>query len=180
MRPSRRRTFGVIAGLALATVAGVVFKEKVIPPTPLLFFAAGQGAEHGPADQFTGKVTIDTPFEANGGPRLAGARVTFEAGARTRWHSHPRGQLLVITEGGGWVQDAGGPKRALVPGDTVWTAPGVAHWHGANRRQRLVHVALTEPDITGRNVKWGEPVSDAVYDAPLGSQASPPDSVPAS
>lgn len=178
MRPSRRRTLGVIGGLSLATVAGVVFKEKVIPPTPLLFSAAGSEAAPGDPAGYTGPATTDTPFKANGGSRLAGARVTVQAGARTRWHSHPRGELLIVMAGGGWVQDAGGPKRALAPGDTVWTAPGVAHWHGANRERLLSYVALGEPDVTGRRVDWGDPVDRATYRAAPGSLAWPPDDLP--
>ncbi len=50
--------------------------------------------------------------------------------ARTNWHRHPLGQLLVVTEGHGLIQDEGGPVRAIAKGDTVWTAPGIMHsWH---------------------------------------------------
>lgn len=176
MRPSRRRTAAIIGGLSLATVAGVVFKEQVIPPTPLLFWPAGERQEAVDPARVIGMVTTDTAFAANGGSKIAGNHVTFQAGARTGWHSHPRGQLLIVTAGGGWVQDAGGPKRALAPGDTVWTAPGVAHWHGAARTRLMRQIAIAEPDITGKVVEdLGAPVDDATYDAPAGSQASPPD-----
>lgn len=175
MRPSRVRTLAIIGGLTLATIAGVVFKEKVIPPTPLLFWPAGGSPAAVDPARVTGMVTTDTPFAANGGSRIAGNRVTFQAGARTGWHSHPRGQLLIVTAGGGWVQDAGGPKRALAPGDTVWTAPGVLHWHGADRTRLMTQVSIAEPDITGKVVDdSGVPVDEATYRAPAGSQASPP------
>ncbi len=166
----------MIGGLTLAVIAGIVFKEKVIPPTPLLFWPAGEEAKAVDPARVTGIVTTDTAFAANGGSRIAGNRVVFEAGARTGWHSHPRGQLLVVVEGGGWVQDAGGPKRALAPGDTVWTAPGVLHWHGANRTTRMTQLAIAEPDITGKVVEdAGVPVDARTYRAPAGSQASPPE-----
>ena len=166
-RPTNRRAMGVIAILAAATVAGIVFKEKVIPPTPLLLVEAGADPTPGPADNFTGAVTIDTPFRANGGSGIGGARVRFEAGARTRWHSHPKGQLLNVTEGRGWVQNDGGPKRALKAGDTVWTAPDVRHWHGATPYGSFTHVAIAEPGLRGTVVDWGDPVDDATYRAPV-------------
>lgn len=168
-RSTERRAFFVIAGLALATVAGIVFKEKVIPPTPLILTEAGTDPQRGPAENFTGAVTIDTRFKANGSSRIGGSRVKFEAGARTNWHSHPRGQLLVVTEGNGWVQDDGGEKRELKPGDVVWTAPGVRHWHGATPYGSFTHVAIAEPGLRGQVVEWEEPVSDARYRAPPGA-----------
>lgn len=168
-RSTERRAFFVIAGLALATVAGIVFKEKVIPPTPLILTEAGTDPQRGPAENFTGTVTVDTRFKANGGSRIGGSRVKFEAGARTNWHSHPRGQLLVVTEGNGWVQDDGGVKRELKPGDVVWTAPGVRHWHGATPYRSFTHVAIAEPGLRGQVVEWDEPVSNARYRAPPGA-----------
>lgn len=170
-RPTNRRTIGVIAALALATVAGVAFKEKVIPPTPLILTPAGANPQAGPADHFIGAVTIDTAFKSNGGSAIAGARVTFQAGARSNWHSHPKGQVLVVTQGRGWVQDEGGAKRELKAGDTVWTAPDVKHWHGATPYGSFTLVAIAAPGLRGTDVDWGEPVSDAQYRAAVG-QAS--------
>lgn len=168
-RRSDRRALFVILGLVLATVAGVVFKEQVIPPTPLLLTEAGATPARGAAEHYTGTVTIDTPFQANGGSRIAGSRMKFEAGARTHWHSHPKGQLLVVTEGHGWVQDEGGMKRELNPGDAVWTAPGVRHWHGATPYGSFTHVAVAEPGLRGTDASWDDPVSDARYRAEPGT-----------
>lgn len=165
MRPSNRRTIGVIAGLSLALVLGLTFKQKVIPPTPLLYFPAGSDAATGAADTYTGRVTIDSGFKANGGSGITGARVKFEAGARTHWHSHPKGQLLIVTEGQGWVQDEAGTKRELGPGDTVWTAPDVKHWHGATPFGSMTQIAIAEPGLRGTVVDWGDAVTDAVYRA---------------
>lgn len=172
-RPSNRRAFGVIAVLGLATVAGLTFKEKVIPPTPVLMTLAGADPQTGPAENFTGTVTVDTPFRANGGSGIGGARVKFEAGARSHWHSHPKGQLLVVTEGQGWMQDEGGPKRALKPGDTIWTAPDVKHWHGATPYGSFTHIAISEPGLRGTVVDWADPVTDAQYRAPVGEEPVP-------
>jgi quercetin dioxygenase-like cupin family protein len=63
----------------------------------------------GPADWFTGNVRIDPLFEATEQARASGASVTFEPGARTAWHTHPRGQVLIVTSGCGWTQCWGEP-----------------------------------------------------------------------
>ena len=57
--------------------------------------------------------------------------MAFEPGARSAWHTHPGGQFLIVTSGTGWVQEEGGQKREIKPGDVIWTPPGVKHWHGA-------------------------------------------------
>src|SRR5262245_902274 len=85
----------------------------------------------GPADWFTGRVRIDTRFQANAPARTGGAIVTFEPGARTAWHTHPLGQTLIVTSGLGWVGREGGSIEEIRPGDVVWFAPGEKHWHGA-------------------------------------------------
>lgn len=125
-------------------------------------FAPGQQPRAGPAEYFTGSVTVTSPVQTSGGSRLGGATVTFEPGARTNWHTHPLGQLLVVTQGEGRVQEEGGPVRRIVPGELVWIAPGVNHWHGAAPDSAMTHVALSE-SLDGENVTWGEPVDEATY-----------------
>jgi 4-carboxymuconolactone decarboxylase len=91
--------------------------------------------------------------------------VSFEPGGRTRWHSHPFGQLLVVTHGQGWVQAEGEPVRAMQVGDMIWTAPGVLHWHGATRSTGVTHAAISE-QVEGVEVTWKHPVSEADYKGP--------------
>src|SRR4051812_36142469 len=79
-----------------------------------------QPSAKGPADWFTGTVRIDPLFQANGPSRAAGASVTFEPGARTAWHTHPLGQVLIITAGCGRAQSWGGRVEELRPGEVVW------------------------------------------------------------
>ena len=117
------------------------------------------------SSNFTGSVSLGTPIRTSGGSRLGGAAVTFQAGARTHWHTHPLGQLLVVTAGRGWTQIEGEPVRALGPGDVVWTPPGAKHWHGATPSGTMTHVAVSESE-PGRTVTWLEPVSDAQYKGP--------------
>ena len=118
------------------------------------------------SSNFTGAVSVGEPFRGTGGSRLGGATVTFQAGARTHWHTHPFGQLLVVTAGRGWMQIEGEPVRAFGPGDVVWTPPGKKHWHGATPSGTMTHVAVSESEPGGRAVTWLEPVSDAQYKGP--------------
>ncbi|WP_158637985.1 (R)-mandelonitrile lyase [Sphingomonas ginsenosidivorax] len=132
---------------------------------PLTVTPPRQDPSRGPAEHFTGQVTVTSPFKASGGSRLGGATVSFAKGARTNWHTHPTGQLLVVTTGRGWVQAAGEPVRVVGPGDIVWTAPGVRHWHGATATSAMTHVAASE-SREGTSVTWMEPVSAAQYTGP--------------
>jgi quercetin dioxygenase-like cupin family protein len=88
--------------------------------------------------------------------------VTFAPGARSAWHTHPAGQLLIVTSGTGWVQEEGGEKREIKPGDVIWTPPGVKHWHGATATTSMGHIAITSV-VDGKNVDWAEKVSDEQY-----------------
>ncbi|WLR97161.1 (R)-mandelonitrile lyase [Shinella sumterensis] len=116
----------------------------------------------GPADYFTGNVRLDTPFKAEAPGRAGGAIVTFEPGARTAWHTHPLGQLVIVTAGLGWAQREGGPIEEIRPGDVVWFPPGEKHWHGATDRTAMTHVAIAEAE-NGSPVTWLEKVTDEQY-----------------
>lgn len=113
-------------------------------------------------DWFTGTVWQDPLIEAPEPARVRGARVTFEPGARTNWHTHPLGQTLFVLSGAGRTQVWGGPVRDLRPGDTVWIPPGEKHWHGGTPAHGMVHIAVHEA-LDGKHVEWLEPVSDADY-----------------
>jgi len=116
----------------------------------------------GPADWFTGSVRIDPLFHPNGHRRAAAAKVTFEPGARTAWHTHPLGQTLIVLSGIGWVQREGGPIEEVRPGDTVWFAPGEKHWHGASPTIAMTHIAIQE-ELNGKVVEWMEKVTEEQY-----------------
>jgi quercetin dioxygenase-like cupin family protein len=123
-----------------------------------------QGSGKGPTDWFTGAVRIDPLFQAPAPARVQGASVTFEAGARTAWHTHPLGQTLVVTSGFGWAQRWGGQIEEIRPGDVVWFAPGEKHWHGATATTAMTHIAIQE-QLEGKAVDWMEQVSDEQYRA---------------
>jgi quercetin dioxygenase-like cupin family protein len=116
----------------------------------------------GPAEYFTGSVRVDPLFEAPEPARVRGAQVTFEPGARTAWHTHPLGQMLIVTSGLGWAQRDGGPIEEIRPGDVVWFSPGEKHWHGASARVAMSHIAIQEA-LNGSPVDWLEKVSDEQY-----------------
>jgi quercetin dioxygenase-like cupin family protein len=121
-----------------------------------------QPSSEGSAEYFTGSVRIDPLFPVAEPSRVSGARVTFEPGARTAWHTHPLGQTLIVTAGTGWVQQWGGPVEEIREGDVVRIPPGVKHWHGATPTTRMTHIALQE-QLDGRVVEWMEKVSDEQY-----------------
>ena len=130
--------------------------------------SGSQPSARGPEAYFTGAVRIDPLFEAPAPARVLGASVTFEPGARTAWHTHPRGQTLIVTAGCGLVQSGGGPVRKIRPGDVVWCPPGEKHWHGASPTTGMSHIAIVE-QLDGRAVDWMERVGDEQYEA--GSKA---------
>ena len=121
-----------------------------------------QASGKGPAEWFTGSVRMDPVFAAPEPARVTGLNVTFEPGARTAWHTHPLGQILIVTAGCGRVQREGGPVEEIKPGDVVWIAPGEKHWHGAGPATAMTHIAIQEK-LDGRYVDWLEHVSDAEY-----------------
>jgi quercetin dioxygenase-like cupin family protein len=121
-----------------------------------------QPSAPGPADNFTGRVRVDTPFRAEEPARAGGALVTFEPGARTAWHTHPLGQTLIVTQGVGLVQRWGGPTQEIRPGDVVWIPPGEKHWHGATPTTGMSHFAIAER-LNEKSVDWLEKVTDAQY-----------------
>ena len=114
------------------------------------------------ADRFTGEVWVDGITSGAGAGTATLATVRFSPGARTAWHRHTNGQTLHVTDGRGIVQSRDGQTIAMRPGDTVYTPPGVWHWHGAASDSFMMHLALS---LAGGEVDWGEHVSDDEYAA---------------
>lgn len=149
------RAAGVIA---LALLAATTSQAQQMTITP----DASRQATRGSAEFFTGTAFIDPLFSNTDQTRATGGHVTFAPGARSAWHTHPAGQVLIITDGVGWVQEWNEEKREVRAGDVVWTPPGVKHWHGATSATSMRHIAIQEM-VDGRNVNWMEHVSDAEY-----------------
>ena len=124
--------------------------------------SGSQPSGRGPSDWFTGTVRIDPLFTAPAPARVGAAKVTFEPGARTAWHTHPLGQTLLVTDGRGLVQREGGAVEEIRPGDVVWFPPHEKHWHGAAPTTAMTHVAIQEV-LDGKAVEWLEHVTDEQY-----------------
>ena len=128
-----------------------------------------QPSRQGPAENFTGSVRVEPLFQANAPARTSGSLVTFEAGARTAWHTHPLGQVLIVTAGRGRVQRWGDPVDEIQQGDVVWIPRGVKHWHGASPDSSMAHIGIVE-QLDGKSVEWMEKVSDAQYSTRVRAQ----------
>ena len=124
--------------------------------------SGSQPSSKGSDEYFTGTVRIDPLFQANDPARALGASVTFEPGARTAWHAHPLGQILIVTAGCGLAQCWGGSIEQIRPGDVVWFSPGEKHWHGATATTAMTHIAIVE-QLDSEAADWMEKVSDEQY-----------------
>lgn len=108
---------------------------------------------------FTGKSYLK-PLNTKG---VGAYNVTFEPGCRNNWHiHHAGGQVLLCTDGEGWYQEWNEQARKLHPGDVVYIAPEVKHWHGASKDEWFTHIALEIP-APGASNEWLEPVDDEQY-----------------
>ena len=116
-----------------------------------LVFAGIVAAQQAP--QFTGKSDVMD------GKDLTVARRHFDAGARTFWHSHEHGQLLLVEQGRMRTQKKGSAVRELAVGESDYAGPNVVHWHGAAPDQPLVQINVG----FGGATKWMEQVTDAEY-----------------
>jgi quercetin dioxygenase-like cupin family protein len=121
----------------------------------------------GPAATFTGEVWVDGIYV---GPSQAQARlsvVRFAPCARSHWHSHRLGQTLHILDGTALLGSRDGTVIEAHPGDTIYTAPGEEHWHGAPPDRFMAHLVLMEGDDSDApQTSWGGPVTDAECTAP--------------
>ena len=118
--------------------------------------------EKGPAENFTGNAWHKGLVDVDSVYTTAVGNVYFEPGARSNWHKHPAGQILIITDGIGYHQIEGQPIEVIKKGDVVKCPPNVRHWHGASPDvglQQLYIVPNTEKGI----VDWMEAVSDEEY-----------------
>jgi quercetin dioxygenase-like cupin family protein len=124
----------------------------------------------GPREWFTGIVYIDAVAAPSDDSKLSASSVHFAPGARTAWHTHPRGQTIYVTEGEGRAQRRGRPVEMILPGDRVHFEPGEEHWHGAAPDRFMTHIAMLEVDDAGNNATWGPHVTEQEY----GGRASRP------
>lgn len=148
--------------LVTATVLSALSGAPAIAESIVISEVGSRPSGKGSDTQFVGAVVTEPIFAANEFNTHNTTHVNFAPGARTAWHTHPRGQLIIVTDGAGWVQEEGGAKRTIRAGDVVWFPPNVNHWHGATDTAAMRHIALTYVD-NGSNVTWGDLVTDEQY-----------------
>ena len=155
---------GTLTNVVTAMITTMVLLASASAEAQTLVITRGgsRPVQPAPAANFTGGARVETLFEALAPSDASGAYVTFEPGARTAWHSHPRGQILIVTDGTGRAQSWGGPIQEIRAGDVVRIPAGQKHWHGASPRASMTHLAITE-HRDGARVQWMEPVSDEQY-----------------
>lgn len=149
------KNFLLILVLLIITGGNLVMAEELNQP-----FAIGEINPY--SKYFTGTthlnmlVTRDETFNSSIG------NVTFDAGARTNWHKHSGGQILLVTAGEGRYQEKGKDIQILKKGDVVKIPPNVEHWHGAAPDRNFAHISI-EPNIPNNETTWLEPVTDKEY-----------------
>lgn len=129
-------------------------KEKVQEPA----FAKGEKIT---SNNFTGTAWLNNLVTADSLNRNAVGSVTFEPGARTKWHSHPAGQIILALHGAGYYQEKGKEKIVIRKGEVVKCPVDIPHWHGASADTEFVQVAITGRE-KGETV-WLEEVTDEEY-----------------
>ncbi len=173
---------------ATLTTLALLVSASTEAETMVISRAGSRAVRPGPEANFTGAVRVEMLFEALDPSHASGGSVTFEPGARTAWHSHPRGQILIVTAGTGRVQRWGDPIEEIRAGDVVRIPFGQkstfarrhvqasygetspkrpkgregGHWHGASPQASMTHIAITE-HRDGTAVEWMEKVSEEQY-----------------
>lgn len=149
-----------ITTLFLATTCGQTKKhQEMKPEINSSIFQKGEKLTNG---YFTGDAYLKVLLARDKNNDFVIGNVTFEPGARTNWHTHPKGQVLIVIEGNGFYQEKGKPAQPIQKGDVINIPENVEHWHGASPRGRMEHIAITnfKDDV---NVVWLNPVLDDEY-----------------
>ncbi|MEO5912574.1 MAG: cupin domain-containing protein [Pelobium sp.] len=120
--------------------------------------------EKGPSETFTGNAYHTGLVDADSTLTTGVGNVYFEPGARSNWHSHPAGQILIITDGVGFHQIEGQPVEIIKKGSVVKCPPNVRHWHGASADVGLMQLYIV-PNTEKGIVNWNEAVTDEVYNS---------------
>jgi quercetin dioxygenase-like cupin family protein/alkylhydroperoxidase/carboxymuconolactone decarboxylase family protein YurZ len=145
-----------VLGEKEATAAEAVVNE-VLKNSPA--FPKGEKITN---NNFTGTAWVYMMITPDDTYNTSIGNVTFEPGARTNWHKHPGGQILLVTDGKGFYQEKGKPAQPIQKGNVVRIPPDTEHWHGASSGNSLTHIAIS-PNQQKGSVEWLKPVTDAEY-----------------
>ncbi len=115
-----------------------------------------------PKEWFSGNAFLTPLVSKDKNNEFSAGSIVFEPGARTNWHTHPKGQVLIVIEGEGFYQEKGKPAQRIKKGDIVNIPENVEHWHGASAISNMTHIAITnyKNDV---QVIWLKPVTDEEY-----------------
>jgi quercetin dioxygenase-like cupin family protein len=115
-----------------------------------------------PKEWFVGNAYLTPLIAKDKNNEFSIGSVTFEPKARTNWHTHPKGQVLIVIEGNGFYQEKGKLALPIKKGDVVNIPENTVHWHGASATKKMVHIAITnyKDDV---QVTWLQPVTDEEY-----------------
>ncbi|NEU08460.1 cupin domain-containing protein [Flavihumibacter sp. R14] len=136
-----------------ATSTGVVAQETIFPK-----------GEIATTKTHTGTVWLNLLNKPDSLIDVAIATATFAPGARLNWHTHPAGQILLITEGIGYYQEKGKPVQIVHKGDIIKCSPGLPHWHGAAPESSFTYLAASTNSAKNHTV-WLQPVTDEEYNS---------------
>lgn len=134
-------------------------KKEVVEKEVAHVFEKGNLA---PSKFFTGNAYVTGLIDNDSVFTTAGGEVFFEAGARSNWHSHPSGQILIVTAGVGYHQIIGQPIEIIDKGDVVKCPPDTLHWHGASKDASMSHIYLV-PNTENGIVEWEDAVTEEEY-----------------
>jgi quercetin dioxygenase-like cupin family protein len=117
-----------------------------------------------PNEWFTGNAFLKPLLAKDKNNEFSAGSVTFEPGARTNWHTHPKGQVLIVIEGNGIYQEEGKPAQQIKKGDVINIPENIKHWHGAAADTKMIHIAITnfKEEV---QVTWLEAVTNEEYSA---------------
>jgi 4-carboxymuconolactone decarboxylase len=113
---------------------------------------------------FTGTAWVNMVVEPDDNLKTVAGKVMFEPKARTNWHSHAGGQILIVTDGTGYHQIEGKPIQVIQEGDVIKVPANAKHWHGASHEYSMTHTAIG-PNLDKGGAQWAEPVSDGEYNS---------------
>jgi quercetin dioxygenase-like cupin family protein len=158
----RKPDFKYILSLAIIFFAACNQNQKAenTKQERVLVFPRGEKITN---KNFTGTVYLQMLMDADSLNSTSVGNVTFEPGARSNWHLHPQGQILLVTNGVGYYQEKGQSKKILRKGDVIKCPPNVPHWHGASPDSEFIQVAITGRE-NGPTV-WLGPVTDEEYNS---------------
>lgn len=146
--------------VAVVATMGCKMKENKIMKTTEIF-AKGEPLSN---EWFTGNAYLFPLVGRDKNNDFSAGAVTFEPGARTNWHTHPKGQVLLVIEGEGLYQEKGKLAQQIKRGDVIKIPENTEHWHGATATHKMIHIAITNfKDDT--QVTWLKPVTDDEYES---------------